>query len=73
MYKADSISGDVPVVAVIGGGASGALTAVHVLWEAVLRALPLSIALIDQQGSGARSQSRPLPQPDSAQLRPRRR
>lgn len=68
MYKADSSSGVVPVVAVIGGGASGALTAVHVLWEAVLRSLPLSIALIDQQGTGARNQSGPLSQPDLLSL-----
>ena len=65
MYEADSISGDIPVVAVVGGGASGALAAIHVLWEAVLHALPLSIGLIDQEGAQAHGPSRSMPQPDS--------
>jgi uncharacterized NAD(P)/FAD-binding protein YdhS len=37
-------------IAIVGGGASGTLTAVHLLREATSRALPLRIALIDQHG-----------------------
>jgi len=47
MYKAESISSDVPVVAVIGGGASGALTATHVLWEAASRAPIVAAAWVE--------------------------
>jgi uncharacterized NAD(P)/FAD-binding protein YdhS len=39
-----------PVIAVVGGGASGTLTAIHLLREAAARQYPLSIALIDRLG-----------------------
>src|SRR5450631_573105 len=39
-----------PVVAIIGGGASGTLAAIHLLREATARQYPLSIALIDRLG-----------------------
>jgi uncharacterized NAD(P)/FAD-binding protein YdhS len=48
MYAADSFSSDIPVVAVIGAGASGTLAVVHVLREAGSRRLPLRMALIDR-------------------------
>jgi uncharacterized NAD(P)/FAD-binding protein YdhS len=37
-------------IAIIGGGASGTLTAVHLLREAASQALPLHITMIDQHG-----------------------
>jgi len=39
-----------PVIAIIGGGASGTLAAVHLLRAAVARRVPLRIALIDRLG-----------------------
>jgi uncharacterized NAD(P)/FAD-binding protein YdhS len=39
---------DRPVIAIIGGGASGALVAVHLLREAVATDQPVAIALIDR-------------------------
>jgi uncharacterized NAD(P)/FAD-binding protein YdhS len=39
-----------PVIAIIGGGASGTLAAVHLLRAAVARQVPLRIALIDRLG-----------------------
>jgi uncharacterized NAD(P)/FAD-binding protein YdhS len=39
-----------PLVAVIGGGASGALTAVHLLRRAEAYGIPLRVALIDRYG-----------------------
>jgi uncharacterized NAD(P)/FAD-binding protein YdhS len=39
-----------PVVAIIGGGASGVLAAVHLLRSAVARQSPLRITLIDRYG-----------------------
>ncbi|HEY5353204.1 MAG TPA: FAD/NAD(P)-binding protein [Streptosporangiaceae bacterium] len=39
-----------PVIAIIGGGASGTLAAIHLLREATARQYPLSIALIDRLG-----------------------
>lgn len=39
-----------PVIAIIGGGASGTLTAIHVLRAAAARQYPLRIALIDRLG-----------------------
>lgn len=39
-----------PVIAIIGGGASGTLAAAHLLHAAVARQVPLRIALIDRLG-----------------------
>jgi uncharacterized NAD(P)/FAD-binding protein YdhS len=39
-----------PVIAVIGGGASGTLAVIHLLREATQRQLPLRVALIDRHG-----------------------
>jgi uncharacterized NAD(P)/FAD-binding protein YdhS len=39
-----------PVIAIIGGGASGTLAAVHLLRAAVTRRVPVRIALIDRLG-----------------------
>jgi uncharacterized NAD(P)/FAD-binding protein YdhS len=57
MYTADSLTGEIPVVAVIGGGASGTLVAAHIVREAGTRRLPLSVALIDRHGRHARGQA----------------
>jgi uncharacterized NAD(P)/FAD-binding protein YdhS len=57
MYEADSLSGEIPVVAVIGGGASGTLVAVRLITEASNRGLPLRVALIDRYGRHARGQA----------------
>ena len=46
----DSAVGRAPVIAVIGGGASGTLAAVYLLREAAGRRRPLRIALIDRHG-----------------------
>jgi len=54
MYHADSTFGEVPVVAVIGGGASGTLAAIHLLRGAGAGRLPLRVALIDQHGRHGR-------------------
>jgi uncharacterized NAD(P)/FAD-binding protein YdhS len=39
-----------PLIAVIGGGASGTLAAIYLLREAAARQLPLQVALIDRHG-----------------------
>jgi uncharacterized NAD(P)/FAD-binding protein YdhS len=57
MYYADSTSGEVPVIAVIGGGASGTLAAIHLLRDASASRLPLRVALIDQHGRHGRGQA----------------
>ncbi len=44
-------------VAVVGGGASGTLAAVHLLREARARAMPLEVVLIDQHGRHALGQA----------------
>ncbi len=46
----DLAAGLEPVIAVIGGGASGTLAAVYLLREAESRGVPLRIALIDRHG-----------------------
>jgi uncharacterized NAD(P)/FAD-binding protein YdhS len=43
-------TGQVPVIAVVGGGASGTLAAIYMLREAASRRAPLRIALIDRHG-----------------------
>jgi uncharacterized NAD(P)/FAD-binding protein YdhS len=57
MDHADSTSGEIPVIAVIGGGASGTLAAIHLLREAGASRLPLRVALIDQHGRHGRGQA----------------
>ena len=39
-----------PVIAVVGGGASGALAVIHLLREAARQQVPLRVALIDRHG-----------------------
>jgi cation diffusion facilitator CzcD-associated flavoprotein CzcO len=39
-----------PVIAVIGGGASGTLAVIYLLREVVGQQLPLRVALIDRHG-----------------------
>ncbi|MGJ6966641.1 FAD/NAD(P)-binding protein [Streptosporangium sp. G11] len=46
-----------PSIAVVGGGASGTLTAVHLLREARARDMPLEVVLIDQYGRHALGQA----------------
>jgi uncharacterized NAD(P)/FAD-binding protein YdhS len=43
-------TGRAPVIAIIGGGASGTLVASYLLREAAARRLPLRVALIDRHG-----------------------
>jgi uncharacterized NAD(P)/FAD-binding protein YdhS len=43
-------TGQAPVIAVVGGGASGTLAAIYLLREAASRRTPLRIALIDRHG-----------------------
>lgn len=50
MYCTDATAGQGTVVAVIGGGASGTLTAIHLLRRASAGHGPLRIALIDRDG-----------------------
>jgi len=53
-----------PVIAVIGGGASGTLAAVHLLRAAVARRVPLRIALIDRLGRHGLGQAYATTNPD---------
>ena len=53
-----------PVVAIIGGGASGTLAAVHLLREAAARNRPLRIALIDRLGRHGLGQAYATTHPD---------
>jgi uncharacterized NAD(P)/FAD-binding protein YdhS len=46
----ESATGQAPVIAIVGGGASGTLAAFYLLREAASRRTPLRIALIDQHG-----------------------
>jgi len=50
MYLADDPADHVPVIAIVGGGASGTLAAIYLLREAASRRTPLRIALIDRHG-----------------------
>jgi len=47
---ANLAAGRSPVIAIIGGGASGTLVAIYLLREASARHLPLRVALIDRHG-----------------------
>src|SRR5580658_9886443 len=49
--------GTVPVIAVIGGGASGTLAAVQVLRRAAAAGLPLRVLLIDRDGRHGRGRA----------------
>jgi uncharacterized NAD(P)/FAD-binding protein YdhS len=53
-----------PVIAIIGGGASGTLAAVHLLRAAVARHVPLRIALIDRLGRHGLGQAYATTNPD---------
>ncbi|MGI5228175.1 FAD/NAD(P)-binding protein [Actinoallomurus sp. CA-142502] len=48
--RAGAVRHRVPVVAIVGGGASGTLTAVHLLRRATGSGVPLRVALIDRDG-----------------------
>jgi len=51
VYLADDPeAGREPVIAIVGGGASGTLAATYVLREAASRRMPLRVALIDRHG-----------------------
>jgi len=56
-----------PVIAIIGGGASGTLAAVHLLRAAVARRVPLRIALIDRLGRHGLGQAYATTNPDHAE------
>lgn len=57
MYYPDSPAGGGPVIAVIGGGASGTLAVIHLLREAAGRPGPLRIVLIDRHDRHGRGQA----------------
>jgi uncharacterized NAD(P)/FAD-binding protein YdhS len=63
MFTADSPAGEVPVVAVIGGGASGTLATVHLVRQAAARRLPLRVAWIDRHGRHGHGQAYPTSHP----------
>jgi len=51
MYSADDpAAGPGPVIAVVGGGASGTLATVYLLREAAIAGVPMRVALIDRHG-----------------------
>ena len=51
MYLTPDLAADrVPVIAIIGGGASGTLVTAYLLREAAARRMPLRVALIDRHG-----------------------
>src|ERR1035438_416418 len=50
MYGLDPLEGRGPVIAVIGGGASGTLAVIHLLRSAAERQCPLRVVLIDRHG-----------------------
>ena len=50
MYSLDPLEGRGPVVAVIGGGASGTLAVIHLLRSAAAAQCPLRVILIDRHG-----------------------
>jgi uncharacterized NAD(P)/FAD-binding protein YdhS len=53
-----------PVIAIVGGGASGTLAAVHLLRAAVARHVPLRIALLDRAGRHGLGQAYATTNPD---------
>jgi FAD-NAD(P)-binding len=50
VHLADDPAGQGPVIAIVGGGASGTLAALYLLREAASRRTPLRVALIDRHG-----------------------
>ncbi len=52
-----------PVIAVVGGGASGTLAVIHLLREAARRRVPLRLALIDRHGRHGLGQAYSTTQP----------
>jgi uncharacterized NAD(P)/FAD-binding protein YdhS len=62
--RAGPAAGRGPVIAIIGGGASGTLAAVHLLRAAVARQVPLRIALIDRLGRHGLGQAYATTNPD---------
>ena len=62
--SARAAGGRGPVIAIIGGGASGTLAAVHLLRAAVARRVPLRIALIDRLGRHGLGQAYATTNPD---------
>ena len=50
VHQADDPAGLGPVIAIVGGGASGTLAAIYLLREAASRRTPLRVALIDRHG-----------------------
>jgi len=52
MHLVDEPADHGPVVAIVGGGASGTLAAIYLLREAANQRTPLRIALIDRHGRG---------------------
>ncbi len=59
----DDSTDRVPVIAIAGGGASGALTAVHLLRDAATRGTPLRVVLIDRYGRHGLGQAYSTPDP----------
>jgi uncharacterized NAD(P)/FAD-binding protein YdhS len=56
--------GHTPVIAIVGGGASGTLAAIHLLHEAAASNSPLRIALIDRLGRHGLGQAYSTTHPD---------
>src|ERR1039457_242418 len=50
MYSLDPLEGRGPVIAVVGGGASGTLAVIHLLRSAAASRCPLRVVLIDRHG-----------------------
>jgi uncharacterized NAD(P)/FAD-binding protein YdhS len=50
VHCSDQQAGRTPVIAVVGGGASGTLAVIHLLREAAAEHVPLRVALIDRHG-----------------------
>jgi uncharacterized NAD(P)/FAD-binding protein YdhS len=64
MRGLDQPGGREPLVAIIGGGASGTLAAIHLMRESARRRRPLRIALIDRLGRHALGQAYSTTHPD---------
>jgi uncharacterized NAD(P)/FAD-binding protein YdhS len=64
MRSLDQPGGREPLVAIIGGGASGTLAATHLLRDAASRRYPLRIALIDRLGRHGLGQAYSTTHPD---------
>jgi uncharacterized NAD(P)/FAD-binding protein YdhS len=62
--RLESTEGRGPVVAIIGGGASGTLAAVHLLRAAAAQHCPLRIAIIDRHGRHGLGQAYATSHPD---------